>query len=188
MLDGVPTSHVDSVETGSSHARNELPGGRYWAVCYTHPQAERWAAQNLTLRGYVTFLPLCTVRRRDRAVPTLFHPVRVPLFPRYVFAVIDGAWTPLRYCRGVRALLMDGDGHPHRLDAALVGTLQAMQEPAGDAVPWAAGTPCSLAQGPFAGHPGVVLGVKRDTASLAVMVLGALRTVSAPLSALVPRE
>jgi transcription antitermination factor NusG len=56
-----------------------------------------------------------------------------------------------------------------------------------DAAQWAPGDAVGLANGPFAGHPAVVLSVSRSTARLSVLLFGALRQVSAPVAWLVER-
>jgi transcriptional antiterminator RfaH len=80
----------------------------YWAVCHTHPQAERWALLNLTRQGYEAYLPLMTVTRRDRVVRSMTHRVEVPLFSRYLFVNLqsDQRWVPVQYTLGVHQLLM----------------------------------------------------------------------------------
>jgi transcription antitermination factor NusG len=192
MLDAVPHTSVSTADPAPFHARNVQPCGRFWAVAQTHPQAERWAAQSLTQRGYPTFLPLVRVTRRDRVLRSLTRVVEVPLFAGYVFVIIDGPWTPVRYAPGVAALLMDGT-KPGRLADGAVEALQAAQAQraaAGAETPqWAPGTPCTLRDGhAFSGHPAVVLTVSGRHAQLSVMLFGALRTVSAATAALLPRE
>jgi transcription antitermination factor NusG len=184
MLDAARSAELANLDPDPIPARC----GRYWAVCHTHPQAERWAASNLTRRGFEVFLPLATVRRRDRVLPTLSHAVVVPMFPGYLFVLIDSHWTPVRYSPGVHRLLMDGDGKPNRLDASVVELLRAVQDLPADPEPWTPGTPCSLTTGPLRGHPGVVLSVSRQFAHVAVLLFGALRDVSAPVSWLTPRD
>jgi transcription antitermination factor NusG len=167
------------------------PCGRYWAVAQTHPQAERWAAKSLAQRGYPTFLPLVHVTRRDRVLRSLTRVVEVPLFAGYVFVTVDGPWSPIRYAPGVAALLMDG-ARPGRLADSAVSALQAAQAqratPGAAAPQWAPGVPCTLGDGPFAGHPAMVLAVSGRRAQVSVLLFGALRTVSAATAALLPRE
>ncbi|HEX3399409.1 MAG TPA: transcription termination/antitermination NusG family protein [Acetobacteraceae bacterium] len=191
MLDAVAHAPVDTADPAPFQARNVQPCGRYWAVAQTHPQAERWAAQSLAQRGYSTFLPLVRVTRRDRVLHSLTRLVEVPLFPGYLFVTIDGPWSPIRYAPGVAALLMVGC-RPGRLADGAVAALQgaqAQRAAAGPAAPqWAPGAPCRLATGPFSGQPAVVLATHRDTATLAVLLFGALREVQAPVAWLVRRD
>jgi transcription antitermination factor NusG len=191
MLDAVAHAPLNPADPAPFQARNVQPCGRYWAVAQTHPQAERWASQSITQRGYTTFLPLVRVTRRDRVLHSLTRLVEVPLFAGYVFVIIDGPWTPIRYAPGVAALLMVGC-RPGRLADGAVAALQgaqAQRAAAGAATPqWAPGTPVTLRDGAFAGHPAVVLSVSGRRAQVSVMLFGELRTVSAAIAALLPRE
>jgi transcription antitermination factor NusG len=174
-------------DAGPFPARNGRPCGRYWAVIHTHPQAERWATSNLQRRGYRTFLPLCLIRRRDRITPTLTRIVEVPLFARYAFVEVSGPWTPIRYCQGVHDLLMT-DGHPGIVANAAIEALQAVQALPAPPTPWEPGTPVALSAGPMRGHDAVVLDTHGEHATLAVLLFGALRQVSAPVAWLVERQ
>jgi transcriptional antiterminator RfaH len=161
--------------------------GSYWAVAQTHPQAERWAVANLQRQGYTTFLPLCLVRRRDRVTPTLWHTVEAPLFAGYLFVVVGRHWAPIAHTRGVRRLLM-ADAMPSIVAKAEIQALQAVQALPAPPTPWEPGTPCSLALGAFAGREAVVLSTHGEHATLAVLLFGALRQVSAPVAWLVERQ
>jgi transcription antitermination factor NusG len=191
MLDAAPHAPLNPADPAPFQARNVQPCGRYWSVAQTHPQAERWAAQSLTQRGYTTFLPLVRVTRRDRVLRSLTRLVEVPLFAGYVFVIVDGPWTPIRYAPGVAALLMDGC-RPGRLADGAVSALQAAQAQraaAGAATPqWAPGAPCTLHDGAFAGHPAVVLAVSGRRAEVSILLFGALRQVQAPVDWLVSRD
>lgn len=165
--------------------------GRYWAVIRTHPQAERWACDNLARRGFNAYLPLTVVRVRDRHTPSIRNVVEQPLFTRYAFVTIDGHWTPIRYCPGVAALLMT-DGKPNAVAKGAVEALQATNElrrhlPAPNAQ-WAPGTPCGLANGlPLSGLPAVVTELRGHQVNVAIMFLGQLRHIRVHASQLVPR-
>jgi transcription antitermination factor NusG len=162
----------------------------FWAVCHTHPKAERWATLNLTRMGYETYLPLMNVTRRDRVIPTMRHRVEVPLFCRYVFVNLrtDQRWGAVRYAAGVHQLLMN-DGKPCRLAADVIDALRAgealrAQTPGKPC--WEPGVPCSPAAGALRGHPAVVLAVNADHARIGVIFLGHLREISVPLNGLLP--
>jgi transcription antitermination factor NusG len=161
--------------------------GSYWAVCQTHPQAERWARDNLDRQGYATFLPMCWTLRPDRVTPSLKHRVQRPLFGNYLFVIPGSHWAPIAHTRGVLRLLM-ADGRPGRVDASAVDALQAFQDLPAPPTPWEPGTPCSLASGPLRGHSAVVLRVARETAHVSVMIFGGLREVQAPIAWLVARD
>jgi transcriptional antiterminator RfaH len=70
-----------------------------WYVVQTHPHAERNAVAHLERQGFTTYLPRYLKRRRHaRRVET----VAAPLFPRYVFVLIDLARQP---CRPIKSTI-----------------------------------------------------------------------------------
>ena len=192
MLDQSPDTRVDTSVTGPFHNRDVLPcRSNGWACVYTHPQAERLANDSLRCAGYTTFLPLTLIRRRDRVLRTFVHTIEAPLFPRYLFLRFDHrgeSWSPIRAMPGVHDLIRNGPIVQYASEAD-VSALQALRPPAAPEQPlWQPGTPCSLASGPLQGHPAVVLSAARETATLAVLLFGAIRHVSAPITALAARE
>jgi transcription antitermination factor NusG len=166
--------------------------GSRWGVVHTHPQAERWAAQNLQRQGYAAYLPTHTVRIRDRTIPTLTRPVERPLFTSYLFVAVPlTLWGPIRHTLGVRSLLMSGE-KPYLLPEAVWNALQAGEALRRAIAPpgasWAPGTPCSPGNGVFTGHPAVVISVDRGKAIIAMLLFGELRQVSVDVNSLVARE
>lgn len=162
-----------------------------WIVVHSYPQAERWARDNLTRRGYNCYLPLMAVRRRDKVLKSLWHTVDVPLFPRYLFVKYPGNWTPVRYCPGVYRIV-SAAGKPNLASNAAISALQAA-EAVRASLPlqsrqWAPGTPCVVGNGTFDDVPAVVLQVGTDMALVAMMWFGALREVAVQLDALKARE
>jgi hypothetical protein len=89
-------------------------------------------------------------------------------------------------------LLTNADQIPSHVARGLVEALQAAEALAASGiladVPWAPGTPCSLATGPFREHPGVVVSVTRSTAHVALMLFGHVRDVTVNVDCLVARE
>ena len=171
------------------------PGcGCYWAVCQSHPQAERWATANLRRQGYTAYLPMLTARRRDRALPTLWHTVSVPLFSGYLFVSLEpGAiWHPIRRTQGIRQILLAAFGIPHRVPAGIVEALQATQDAREQlAAPdgaWTPGKPCSLIVGPFRGHDAVVIKADAKHITVGVMCFGAVRQISVSPDCLISRD
>ena len=170
------------------------PGPR-WFVVSTYPQAERRALDHLQQQGYDAYLPLCTIRRRDRVQRTLFHLVEVPLFPSYAFVSFDpqhDPWRPIVNTLGVYALLRRPDGIPNPVAMGAVEALQALDALRRSIAPpgalWAPGMPCSPGNGVFTGHPAVVISVDREIAQIALVLFGELRTVSVDVNSLVARE
>jgi transcription antitermination factor NusG len=193
MLDLAPATGLDRRNSDPFHTRSDVPCGGNWCVVQTHSQAERWANANLRRAGWITFLPLAVIRRRDNAIRSLWHRVDVPLFPSYLF--LRGAnrdlWRPIRETPGVLSVLRTGD-RIHQLPdmavEAVRSALEAVQGLPAPLTPWKPGTPCSLAQGALAGHPAVVLRIDGDHATVSVLLFGALREIQAPVSWLVERQ
>jgi transcriptional antiterminator RfaH len=196
MLDTAATpslhQHYREAEPAYDPARRTPCGCLPWAVVYTYPQTERWAAGNLTQRGYDIFLPVAVITRRDRGLRTLIHRVETPLFPRYLFVRLDGHWSPIHHAPGVHHLIVSEPGKPAHVPEAIVSAIQdAIAERAATTAthaPWAPGDAVRLASGALAGHSAVILSVRTTNARVAVLVLGALREAVVPLSALSPRE
>jgi transcription antitermination factor NusG len=167
--------------------------GRYWATAQTHPQAERWAAQCLTRRGYHVYLPLLIVQRRDRTIPTLLHRIERPLFSSYLFIQLGNTdpWTPARYTDGIRQLLMSGS-KPHKLPETVMLALQAgdafRRLPLPDAPLLRPGAPVTCLYGPFQGRDAVVIAAATNTARIALPMLGAMRELVVPIACLTARE
>jgi transcription antitermination factor NusG len=190
-LDAHPTT---GVATASRETAQQLRCGSRWAVCHTHPQAERWAATNLRRQGYNAYLPLRTVLRRDRCLPTHSRPVAVPLWTGYLFVDLqsDRHWTPIAHTLGVARLLMAGP-NPYILPEAAISMLQAGEDvrrmpPGGDTSAWRPGAAVALARGAMEGLPAVITTITGQQARIAMMFLGQLRHVSVPLDALVPAQ
>ena len=188
MLDVAPDTRLDH------HNAHHVACGRIagWACVQTHPQAERWAASQLKRRGYPVYLPLVTVRRRDRATPTITHNIQIPLFPTYLFVAIDRQWTPVRYTPGVHQLLMSEPGKPHIVASAEISALQAAEALRATQPPetaqWHPGAAVAVTAGAFFGHPAVIAHVTRKSAIITILIFGSPRNVTVPLSCLTRRE
>lgn len=164
-----------------------------WAVAQTHPQAEHFANTNLQRSGYQTYLPLHTVQRRDRTIPTMTHPVVVPLFTRYLFVAHDNPdlWRPIRETPGVASVITAG-GKVQYARPGAVEAIQAAQAFAATATrneaQWHPGDAVAPRVGPLMGLPGVVLAAEGENATVGILFLGQLREVVYPFDALVERQ
>jgi transcription antitermination factor NusG len=164
-----------------------------WAVAQTHPQAEHFANTNLQRSGYQTYLPLHTVQRRDRTIPTLTHPVVVPLFTRYLFVAHDNPdlWRPIRETPGVASVITAG-GKVQYARPGAVEAIQAAQAFAATATrneaQWHLGDAVAPRVGPLMGLPGVVLAVEGENATVGILFLGQLREVVYPFVAIISRN
>ena len=95
-----------------------------WFVARTLPQRELYAARQLANQGFRTFVPRYLKNRRHaRKVET----VSAPLFPRYIFVVVDRTrdrWRSINGTLGVDRLLMYG-GEPQPVPHGVVENLVA---------------------------------------------------------------
>jgi len=182
MLDATVAVSLDA------HNRDDIAAcGSRWAVCQTHPQAERWALANLQRQGYAAYLPLTAAWRRDRATPSMRHRVSVPLFSGYLFVVPGSHWAPIRSTAGVSQLLMAGL-KPHMLASGLVEALQAGEAVratplAGHAL-IATGEAVVVSKGAASGMVGAVVSINGDLARIGCMFFGQLREITIPITSL----
>lgn len=108
----------------------ELVGSERWYVVRTQPHREAQAAQHLKNQSYRAFLPRFYKSRRHARK---FETVLAPLFPRYLFVVLDltrDRWRSINATYGVDRLLMRG-GLPEAVPGGLVEHLVAAAEPQG---------------------------------------------------------
>lgn len=87
----------------------------------TKPNCEAIAYENLVQQGYGCYFP------KYRAVEKKRLLVKKPLFPRYVFALIDKFWYSIRGTRGVSHLLM-GDNGPSSVPTSIIESLRAKED------------------------------------------------------------
>jgi transcription elongation factor/antiterminator RfaH len=93
-----------------------------WYVARTLPQRELYAARQLANQDFRTFVPRYLKNRRHaRKVET----ISAPLFPRYIFVVVDRTrdrWRSINGTLGVDRLLMYG-GEPQPVPHGVVENL-----------------------------------------------------------------
>jgi transcriptional antiterminator RfaH len=95
----------------------------YWAVARLEPRSERVALHCLGVNGYEVYLPRLRERRisRGRKIE-----VRAPLFPGYVFFVVEAQWHAARWSVGVLGLIMDGI-RPAKVPDAVIAEIRARE-------------------------------------------------------------
>ena len=95
-----------------------------WYVVQTQPHAEARAQEHLRRQGFTTYLPrLIKSRRHARKT----EQVSRPLFPRYMFVLIDSTqqgWHTIRSTFGVSSLV-GGENGPM---AVREGVIEALQQ------------------------------------------------------------
>jgi transcription elongation factor/antiterminator RfaH len=123
-----------------------------WYVARTLPQRELHAARQLNNQGFLTFVPRYWKNRRHaRKVDT----ISAPLFPRYIFVVVDRTrdrWRSINGTLGVDRLLMYG-GEPQAVPIGVVENLIADADTQGNVrfnFQFKQGDAVKVTAGPFA--------------------------------------
>lgn len=94
-----------------------------WYVVHTHTHSEDRAEAHLRRQGYEVYVPRCRTWRRHARRREL---VQRPLFPRYLFVMLDvirAQWRPILSTVGVSRLLMR-DGQPIAVPHGIVEQIQ----------------------------------------------------------------
>lgn len=194
MLDAVAELAPHSPITAAASAFDPMPSVvrmPSWCVVRTHTRAERRAHAALHLRGFDAYLPLVTVRWRDRTWHTK------PAFVGYCFVRLDLAkpWSPVLACPGVFHLLRV-NSRPATCSDAVVAALREAVDASEDAIrcraaekpSWAPGALLAVSSGVLRDCHCVLLSHHNGTAKVAAMIAGHLCTVSVPLDCLRARD
>ncbi len=144
---------------GDATRRFRLEPGERWYVAMTLPHKERVAAANLANQGYRCFLPLQLATRRHARQ---FRTVLAPVFPRYIFIILDierMRWRSVNGTIGVQSLVSHGE-RPLAAPPGIVETLLQSSDGRG-ALSYrkedvAVGAKVRLLAGPFAGSLAVL--------------------------------
>jgi transcription elongation factor/antiterminator RfaH len=94
-----------------------------WFLAHTLPNSEWKAELHLGAQGFRTYLP--QFRKTIRHARQL-RTVRAPLFPRYLFVILDldrDRWLSVRSTVGVSRLFTTRDGRPVPVPAGIVESL-----------------------------------------------------------------
>ena len=166
-----------------------LDGNERWFLVHTQPHNERKAELHLGAQGFRTHFP--QIQKTIRHARQLRN-VRAPLFPRYVFVILDlgrDQWLSVRSTIGVSSLFTCGD-RPVPVPQGVVEALIARTDEAGLALFDAgltAGQTVRILSGPFADFVGTL---ERLDAAGRVRVLLTMMGTAVPVmlhrSALLP--
>src|SRR5712671_5217544 len=94
-----------------------------WFLVLAQPKGERKAQWHLKAQGFATYLP--QIRKTVRHARQL-RTVQAPLFPRYLFVILDldrDRWLSVRSTVGVSHLITREAGRPVPVPAGIVETL-----------------------------------------------------------------
>jgi transcriptional antiterminator RfaH len=105
-----------------STASRTLVGNERWFLVHALPRSEKKAEWHLRAQGFRTYLP--QIRKTIRHARQ-FRTVQTPLFPRYLFVILDlgrDRWLSVRSTVGV-SLLFVQDGRPVPVPVGIVESL-----------------------------------------------------------------
>jgi len=152
-------------------------GDTHWYVVQTLPNGEAKAALNLRRQGFEVYCPRYVRQRRHaRKVDAVVK----PLFPRYLFVVIDRTaqrWRSIQSTFGVARLVCNGD-EPSRVPEGVIGAIRARENDKGlvalDPKPaFVPGDRVRVVAGAFADNLGLFGGLAdRDRVSILLEMLG----------------
>jgi transcriptional antiterminator RfaH len=162
MLNGDVNQHSAPLEESAARRGAlgfDLSPGERWYVATTLPRKEGLAAANLRNQNYRSFLPLQLVTRRHARK---FTTELAPVFPRYMFVILDidrHRWRSVNGTLGVQRLITDGE-RPVAVVPGVVETMIASSDVRGVLVyksdELAIGDRVQLLAGPFAGSLGIL--------------------------------
>jgi len=101
--------------------------GSQWYVVHTQPNNESRAEFNLRRQGFTTYMPRYQRQRRHARRADI---VARPLFPRYLFVLLDLArdqWRSVQSTFGVSSLVVSGD-QPMALPHKVVEEIRARED------------------------------------------------------------
>lgn len=143
-----------------------MTSGAQWYVVHTQPHNEGRAEFNLRRQGFTTYIPRYQRERRHARRKDI---VVRPLFPRYLFIVLDLArdrWRSVQSTFGVTSLVAVGE-QPMALPAKVVDEIRAREDPDGFVVlglpaSLKPGSPVRLVDGLFVDYQGILERVADD--------------------------
>lgn len=91
-----------------------------WIVALTKPNQEGIAELNLKRQGFEPYCPRYLQEKPGK--PTTIR----PLFPRYMFVLIDTFWSSIMGTRGISRVLL-GDNGPQTLPTSVIESLKARE-------------------------------------------------------------
>jgi transcription antitermination factor NusG len=174
----------ESIKTDPNKGSNGLP----WFALQVRSQRETHVADQLSAKGYESFLPLYTCRKRwsDR-----IKKIELPLFPGYLFCRFD-PYDRLPILKTPWLLRIVGFNHiPSPVDDDEIGSVRILIASGAAAQPWpfaCVGEGVRIESGPFRGVTGVLTQIKGNN-KLVVSITLLQRSVAVEVdSALVAPE
>ena len=116
-----------TLASGKKHL--PLKGSERWFLVQSQPRNELRAQMHLSMQGFRTYIPLILKTTQHARQ---FRTIRAPLFPRYLFIILDlgrDRWLSVRSTVGVASLFTCDD----RPVAVPLGIVEALLERSNDA-------------------------------------------------------
>jgi transcriptional antiterminator RfaH len=151
----------------------------YWAAARAQPRREAVAQHFLELAGYCCYLPRL---REHRVAHGRKIEVRPPLFPGYLFVLIELQWHSARWCPGTIDLVMNCN-LPARVPDGVVDGIRSRERRGLIDLPkppkFCPGDRVRVLTGPFADRVGLYAGMKpRERVEVLLALLGDTRRVT----------
>jgi transcriptional antiterminator RfaH len=153
----------------------------YWAAAQLQPQRERLALHCLAGAGYTVYLPRLRQHRVSHGRKIVTTP---PLFPGYLFVLIELQWHTARWAPGVTRIVLDGAA-PAKVPDTVIAEIRSRERGGLVELPKRAlarvGDPVRVVRGPFQGHVGLYAGMKpRERVEVLLALLGGRQRVALP--------
>jgi transcriptional antiterminator RfaH len=153
----------------------------YWACARLMPRQEALALHCLGLAGYETYLPRLRERRVSRGRRITVTP---PLFPGYLFILIQLQWHTARWSPGVAAVIRDGEC-PAKVPDTVITEIRGRECGGLIELPKLSdmkiGERVRVTRGPFSGLQGLYSGQSsRQRVEILLSILGAAQRVTLP--------
>jgi transcriptional antiterminator RfaH len=157
----------------------------FWAAARAQPKREAVAQHFLELAGYRCYLPRLREQRisRGRKIE-----VRPPLFPGYLFVLIELQWHAARWCPGTLGLVMNCN-LPARVPDAVVDDIRQRERNGLIELPkppkFRPGDRVRVLHGPFTDHIGLYADMKpRERVEVLLALLGGQRRLELAVDAI----
>jgi transcription termination/antitermination protein NusG len=160
---------------GGAHQRSEAltQDGAQWFVLWTHSNNERRVYDQLTAKGFETFLPMMSAWSRRAGVQT---PITVPMFPGYVFvhhAIDKRSHVEMLKARGVVRILGERWDRPASVadeEIAAIRRVDAAHVPVFPHPYLTEGQQVRITDGALAGLEGILISTKPHKGLLVLSV------------------